>query len=360
MATITSHFGLGVEYGSKKRERQHCFNILSRMPKCCCVENCTNNKRNRQDLNYYIIPKEEKRRRLWLNAISRAQVDESGKVLDKTWSPKSLHNFVCSQHFATGKKEKHPDYIPSVFPGRTKDNSSEMGKMDRVNRRINRALSKEYRFKYQCIQFVGRGRKDSIVYGDVNLRNERDILRAELNLKTTALSYEGLRNNKDKSIKLTGLEFNILDKIISYLKKFSIEVSRSPSLNVEDQILLTIIKLKQNPNFEFLAYIKNIATTTCIECFWKWVNIMYYKLKFLIRMSDREKIFQTIPAVFKQKFPRLTSIIDCFKIFIEAPSNFLARGQCYSQYKKHCTIKVFISVTPVCAALCNLSEKHSS
>ncbi|XP_057299174.1 uncharacterized protein LOC130629829 [Hydractinia symbiolongicarpus] len=66
---------------------------------------------------------------------------------------------------------------------------------------------------------------------------------------------------------------------------------------------------------------------------------MYYKLKFLIRMSDREKIFQTIPAVFKQKFPRLTSIIDCFEIFIEAPSNFLARGQCYSQYKKHCTIK---------------------
>lgn len=80
-----------------------------------------------------------------------------------------------------------------------------------------------------------------------NLRNERDILRAELNLKTTALSYEGLRNNKDK----------------------------------------------------------------------------------------------------KQKFPRLTSIIDCFEIFIEAPSNFLARGQCYSQYKKHCTIKVFISRTPL-------------
>lgn len=55
------------------------------------------------------------------------------------------------KHYFYGKKEnfeKHPDYIPSVFPGRTKDNSSEMGKMDRVNRRINRTLSKECEYTF--------------------------------------------------------------------------------------------------------------------------------------------------------------------------------------------------------------------
>ena len=66
-------------------------------------------------------------------------------------------------------------------------------------------------------------------------------------------------------------------------------------------------------------------------------------------MGDRVQIFQTIPPVFKSKFPRLTSIIDCFEIFIESPRNLLARTQCYSQYKKHTTIKVFISCTPLCA-----------
>ena len=48
---------------------------------------------------------------------------------------------------------------------------------------------------------------------------------------------------------------------------------------------------------------------------------------------------KTIPPVFKIKFPRLTCIIDCFEIFIESPSSLLARAQCYSNYKKHCTIK---------------------
>ena len=64
-------------------------------------------------------------------------------------------------------------------------------------------------------------------------------------------------------------------------------------------------------------------------------------------MGDRAQIFQTIPPVFKSKFPRLTSIIDCFEIFIESPRNLLARAQCYSQYKKHTTIKVSISCTPL-------------
>ena len=49
----------------------------------------------------------------------------------------------------------------------------------------------------------------------------------------------------------------------------------------------------------------------------------------------------------KPKFPRLTLIIDCFEVFVESPSALLARSKFYSQYKKHTTIKVFISCTPL-------------
>ena len=61
-------------------------------------------------------------------------------------------------------------------------------------------------------------------------------------------------------------------------------------------------------------------------------------------MADIDHIFDTIPTVFKSKFPRLTSIIDCFEIFIESPRNLLARAQCLSQHKGHYTIKVFIYI----------------
>ena len=81
---------------------------------------------------------------------------------------------------------------------------------------------------------------------------------------------------------------------------------------------------------------------------------MYTKLRFLRKMQDRDKIFKTIPPVFKSKFPRLISIIDCFEVFIESPGALLARAQCYSNYsnyKKYCTMKVFISCTPLGAII---------
>jgi len=74
---------------------------------------------------------------------------------------------------------------------------------------------------------------------------------------------------------------------------------------------------------------------------------MYIKLQYLVQMQDRHHIFSTIPPVFKTKFPRLTSIVDCFEVFVESPTSLMARAQLYSQYKKHCTIKVFISCTPI-------------
>ena len=66
-------------------------------------------------------------------------------------------------------------------------------------------------------------------------------------------------------------------------------------------------------------------------------------------MRDRDNIFKIIPPVFNSKFPCLTSIIDCFEVFIESPGALLASPQCYSNYKKYCTIKVFISCTPLAA-----------
>ncbi|XP_065664796.1 uncharacterized protein LOC136086427 [Hydra vulgaris] len=94
------------------------------------------------------------------------------------------------------------------------------------------------------------------------------------------------------------------------------------------------------------AHICDISKTTAIDYFWKWVDVMYLNLNFLIKMQDRMDIYKTIPPVFKAKFPRLTCIIDYFEIFIESPQCLLARAKCYSQYKKHCTVKVMISCTP--------------
>ena len=54
--------------------------------------------------------------------------------------------------------------------------------------------------------------------------------------------------------------------------------------------------------------------------------------------------YAQVPSVFFGK--RVTVIIDCFEVFIERPSNLLARAQTYSNYKSHNTVKVLIGITP--------------
>ncbi len=74
---------------------------------------------------------------------------------------------------------------------------------------------------------------------------------------------------------------------------------------------------------------------------------MSTELKCLIAWPQNEEKFrQTLPSAFKKHYGNTKSIIDCFEIFIERPVAFEARTATYSNYKKHNTVKVLISVTP--------------
>ena len=133
--------------------------------------------------------------------------------------------------------------------------------------------------------------------------------------------------------------------MIDYLCKGEKDDGRISRENIEDQIILTLVKLKHNPTFEMLSHLRRISKATAIDYFWKWLNIKYTKLKFFIKMQGRENIFKTLTPVFKFKFPRLALIIDCFELFIESPDALLARAQCYNNYKKYCTISVYFMHT---------------
>ena len=53
-----------------------------------------------------------------------------------------------------------------------------------------------------------------------------------------------------------------------------------------------------------------------------------------------------MPMDFRKHCPTCTVIIDCFEIFVERPSNLLARAQTYSSYKHRNTAKYLIGITP--------------
>ena len=52
---------------------------------------------------------------------------------------------------------------------------------------------------------------------------------------------------------------------------------------------------------------------------------------------------------------KVTVVIDCFELFIERPSNLLARAQTFSSHKHHNTIKILIGISPQ-GSICFVSE----
>ena len=73
---------------------------------------------------------------------------------------------------------------------------------------------------------------------------------------------------------------------------------------------------------------------------------MDIQLPFLILWPDRKSIQKTMPFCFQRNYGlRVASIIDCFELFIEKPSDLLAKSCTWSQYKFHGTAKYLISIT---------------
>ncbi|XP_065656777.1 uncharacterized protein LOC136082189 [Hydra vulgaris] len=337
------------------------------MPKSCCAFGCSSNIKTSPELKYYLIPKDQLRRKLWIEAISRNDIDKEGNIIkNKLWSPKSRFHYVCSKHFISGEKKNalnDPDYIPTLFSA---FNKPEIQYLSNKKQKIVSSLSVDSTLKCSsmevneiplvCLSSSTNFVKSQLMDSErVSIYAEMDSLRAEIKILNdrqqsnyiSSCSSQALRVNPQSCIMLTGLKLEVFIHLTDYLCKGYENDQLTSKENMEDQIILTIVKLRHNITFKMLAHICNICKTSAIKYFWKWLDVMAEKLLFLIRMECREHIFDTIPPVFKSKFPRLTCVIDCFEIYIESPGPFLAKAQCYSNYKKHSTLKVFISCTPL-------------
>lgn len=67
---------------------------------------------------------------------------------------------------------------------------------------------------------------------------------------------------------------------------------------------------------------------------------------FLIQWPKRDILRKTMPVPFRRFFRNYCVIIDCTEVFIERPSDLLARAQVWSNYKHHTTLKFLMGITP--------------
>jgi hypothetical protein len=70
---------------------------------------------------------------------------------------------------------------------------------------------------------------------------------------------------------------------------------------------------------------------------------LYESLDSLIYWPEREELQKATPACFRKEFgTSITVVLDCFEVFAEYAAMLKAKGQMYSNYKSHSTVKVLI------------------
>ena len=94
---------------------------------------------------------------------------------------------------------------------------------------------------------------------------------------------------------------------------------------------MVLIKLRLNVPLQDLAYRFVVSVTTVSRIFSYWMVFMVARLKFMIPWPKREQLWETVPMCFQYAFgKKVRVVIDCFEVFIERPSNLLARAQAFS------------------------------
>ena len=121
---------------------------------------------------------------------------------------------------------------------------------------------------------------------------------------------------------LTGLPWDTFENVLSTLTPHLQNACNK--LPPESQVLMVCVRLQLNLPFQYLSMQTGLSLSTMHYIFKKLIDLAYNKLKILIHWSEKDFVFETIPPVFKANFPRLTSIIDCFEIFIEWPKNLIS------------------------------------
>lgn len=162
-----------------------------------------------------------------------------------------------------------------------------------------------------------------------------------------SLCCANLKNNDSKTKYYTGLTnyktFEIVAKCITPFMK----IHGKSSLEPQEQILLTLVKLRLNLDFKDISYRFGISPSTASTYFKNVIRIMYLKLKTLIIWPERSVLLKNMPQCFKESFQdKTTVIIDCFEIRCETPSDLLLAAQAWSNYKHSETIKYLIGITP--------------
>lgn len=117
-------------------------------------------------------------------------------------------------------------------------------------------------------------------------------------------------------------------------------------------IKLIFMKIRLNDSFERLGVLFNISESYAGRIFRHNVPIIAQFLNKFIYWPAKDEMKQQLPIPFIYRFNNVVSMVDCFEIEIEKPTDPVKQALTWSEYKKRNTLKYLVSST--CDGLINL------
>lgn len=172
------------------------------------------------------------------------------------------------------------------------------------------------------------------------VRNERDTL------KTTLTKFSSpLKDITDKKMRF----YTGIPTVTSFFWLFNIVcslLSERRTISKENQLYLTLMKLRMGTSNRDLSYRFGISAGTVSSIFNECIPALASRLEFLIKWPSRDMLARNMPKKFLRRFRRCRVIIDCTEFFIDRPYNLKTRARTWSNYKHHHTLKALIGITP--------------
>ncbi|XP_077093987.1 uncharacterized protein LOC143746108 [Siphateles boraxobius] len=178
-----------------------------------------------------------------------------------------------------------------------------------------------------------------------NLLEENRELKRELD---DYRMNENFLSGDDNTVKYyTGLlNFALFQTLLLTLTPY-LPQGRMKKLSPFQLVLLTLMRLRLDLPIQHLSHLFRVHRTTVADAFHHTLGVMYAQLCPLVHWPSRECLLTSMPHQFVESFGKnVAAIVDCFEVFIEKPSNVLARAQTFSQYKHAYTMKYLIVITP--------------
>ena len=121
---------------------------------------------------------------------------------------------------------------------------------------------------------------------------------------------------------------------------------RPSVLTLEDELLMTLMRLRLGRMEQELAYVFGVDKSTVCRIFVKWINFMYLRLGDICLWPSAASVMASMPSCFREAYPSTFAILDATELKCETPSSLPLQSQLYSSYKSHTTKKGLVAIAP--------------